>query len=75
MDEPFAGVDPIAIESVHNLMHSLVKKNIGILITDHNAKEILRIVDKVFLMNWRNFNRRQSRDNYRTSTSKKILFW
>ena len=51
MDEPFAGVDPIAIESVHNLMHSLVKKNIGILITDHNAKEILRIVDKVFLMN------------------------
>ncbi len=51
MDEPFAGVDPIAIESVHNLMYSLVKKNIGILITDHNAKEILRIVDKVFLMN------------------------
>ena len=49
MDEPFAGVDPIAIESVHNLMYSLVKKNIGILITDHNAKEILRIVDKVFL--------------------------
>ncbi len=51
MDEPFAGVDPIAIEAVHKLMYSLVKKNIGILITDHNAKEILRIVDKVFLMN------------------------
>ena len=48
MDEPFAGVDPIAIESVHNLMHSLVKKNIGILITDHNAKEILRIVMEKF---------------------------
>ena len=51
MDEPFAGVDPIAIESIHELMYSLVKKNIGILITDHNAKEILRIVDRVFLMN------------------------
>ena len=47
MDEPFAGVlTLLLIESVHNLMHSLVKKNIGILITDHNAKEILRIVDQ-----------------------------
>ena len=51
MDEPFAGVDPIAIEDLHKLLKKLVKKKIGILITDHNAKEILRIVDKIYLMN------------------------
>ena len=51
MDEPFAGVDPIAIDDLHKLLKKLVKKKIGILITDHNAKEILRIVDKIYLMN------------------------
>ena len=51
MDEPFAGVDPIAIDSIHILIKDLTKKNIGVLITDHNAQEILQIVDKVYLMN------------------------
>lgn len=51
MDEPFAGVDPIAIEDIHQLLQTLIKKKIGILITDHNAKELLRIVNKIYLMN------------------------
>ena len=51
MDEPFAGVDPIAIEGIHQLLQTLIKKKIGILITDHNAKELLRIVNKIYLMN------------------------
>ena len=51
MDEPFAGVDPLAIEDIHNLLQTLIKKKIGVLITDHNAKEILRIVHKIYLMN------------------------
>ena len=51
MDEPFAGVDPIAVDDIYELMKSLIKKGIGILITDHNAAEILRIVDKIYLMN------------------------
>lgn len=51
MDEPFAGVDPIAIEDIHQLLKALAEKKIGILITDHNAKELLRIVSKIYLMN------------------------
>jgi lipopolysaccharide export system ATP-binding protein len=51
MDEPFAGVDPIAIDDIHQLLQTLVQKEISILITDHNAKEVLNIVEKIYLMN------------------------
>lgn len=50
LDEPFAGVDPIAVGDLRNLIISLKEKNIGILITDHNAKETLNIVDKGYIL-------------------------
>ena len=48
--EPFAGVDPIAVEEIQNIVYSLKKKNIGILITDHNVDETLSITDRSYLM-------------------------
>ena len=51
LDEPFAGVDPIAVEDIQNIVQKLVKKNIGVLITDHNVRETLKIVDKVYIVN------------------------
>ncbi len=50
LDEPFAGVDPIAVEDIQNIVAHLKEKNIGILITDHNVHETLAITDKTFLM-------------------------
>ena len=50
LDEPFAGVDPIAVEEIQNIVYSLKKKNIGILITDHNVDETLSITDRSYLM-------------------------
>lgn len=50
LDEPFAGVDPIAVEDIQTIIHSLKKKNIGILITDHNVQETLSITDKAYLL-------------------------
>ncbi|MBJ23205.1 MAG: LPS export ABC transporter ATP-binding protein [Euryarchaeota archaeon] len=50
LDEPFAGVDPIAVEEIQNIVYSLKKKNIGILITDHNVDETLSITDRAYLM-------------------------
>jgi lipopolysaccharide export system ATP-binding protein len=50
LDEPFAGVDPIAVKDIQLLIKRLHKKNIGILITDHNVDETLSIVDRVYLM-------------------------
>lgn len=50
LDEPFANIDPIAIQDVKNIIRLLVKKNIGILITDHNAREIFSIVDRSYLV-------------------------
>ena len=50
LDEPFAGVDPVAVEDIQKIVAHLKKKNIGILITDHNVQEILAITDKTFLM-------------------------
>lgn len=50
LDEPFAGVDPIAVEEIQNVVHSLKKRNIGILITDHNAPETLSITDRAYLL-------------------------
>ena len=51
LDEPFAGIDPIAIEDIKNVLIKLSKKNIGILITDHNVRETLKIVDRVYIVN------------------------
>tara|TARA_B100001989_G_scaffold138495_1_gene98205 strand:+ start:1653 stop:2384 length:732 start_codon:yes stop_codon:yes gene_type:complete len=50
LDEPFAGVDPIAVEEIQSIVNSLKKKNIGILITDHNVDETLSITDRSYLM-------------------------
>jgi lipopolysaccharide export system ATP-binding protein len=50
LDEPFAGVDPIAVEDIQNIVWNLKKKNIGILITDHNVHETLSITDRAYLL-------------------------
>jgi lipopolysaccharide export system ATP-binding protein len=50
LDEPFAGVDPIAVEDIQRIIFKLKKKNIGVLITDHNVHETLSITDKAYLL-------------------------
>lgn len=50
LDEPFAGVDPINVEEIQSIVYGLKKKNIGILITDHNAPETLSITDRAYLL-------------------------
>jgi len=50
LDEPFAGVDPIAVEDIQKIVKTLKDKNIGILITDHNVHETLRITDRAYLL-------------------------
>jgi len=50
LDEPFAGIDPIAVEDIQYIVARLKKKNIGILITDHNVQETLSITDRAYLM-------------------------
>jgi lipopolysaccharide export system ATP-binding protein len=50
LDEPFAGVDPIAVEEIQSIVSDLKKKNIGILITDHNVQETLSITDRTYLL-------------------------
>lgn len=50
LDEPFAGVDPIAVEDIQGIVYKLKEKNIGILITDHNAPETLSITDRAYLL-------------------------
>lgn len=50
LDEPFAGVDPIAVEDIQRIVSKLKNKNIGILITDHNVQETLSITDRAYLM-------------------------
>ncbi len=50
LDEPFAGVDPIAVEDIQKIVYKLKEKNIGILITDHNAPETLSITDRAYLL-------------------------
>ncbi|MCK5846518.1 MAG: LPS export ABC transporter ATP-binding protein [Bacteroidales bacterium] len=50
LDEPFAGVDPIAVEDIQNVISKLKEKNIGILITDHNVRETLSITDRAYLL-------------------------
>lgn len=50
LDEPFAGVDPIAVEEIQNIVAHLKERNIGILITDHNVNETLSITDRAYLL-------------------------
>jgi lipopolysaccharide export system ATP-binding protein len=50
LDEPFAGIDPIAVEDIQNIVAALKLKNIGILITDHNVQETLSITERAYLM-------------------------
>jgi len=50
LDEPFAGVDPIAVEDIQQIVATLKDKNIGILITDHNVHETLNITDRAYLL-------------------------
>ncbi|RME08961.1 MAG: LPS export ABC transporter ATP-binding protein, partial [Bacteroidetes bacterium] len=50
LDEPFAGIDPIAVEDIQTIVARLRTKNIGILITDHNVQETLSITDRAYLM-------------------------
>ena len=51
LDEPFAGIDPLAIADIKSIISHLKKKNIGILITDHNAREMLSVVDRTYIIN------------------------
>jgi lipopolysaccharide export system ATP-binding protein len=51
LDEPFAGVDPIAVLDIQKLVHFLIERNIGVLITDHNVRETLGICDRAYIIN------------------------
>ena len=50
LDEPFAGVDPIAVEDIQSIVRTLKEKNIGVIITDHNVHETLSITDRTYLL-------------------------
>lgn len=50
LDEPFAGVDPIAVEDIQSIVHELRERNFGVLITDHSVRETLRITDRAYIM-------------------------
>ena len=50
LDEPFAGVDPITVEYIQNIVRQLAELNIGVLITDHNVHETLAITDRAYLL-------------------------
>ena len=50
LDEPFAGVDPIAVEDIQSIVATLKNKNIGVIITDHNVHETLSITDRTYLL-------------------------
>jgi len=51
LDEPLTGIDPVSIEEIKTIIKKLKEKNIGILVTDHNVRETLRIVDRVYIVN------------------------
>ena len=50
LDEPFAGIDPIAVEEIQNIINNLKEKGIGVLITDHSVRETLSITDRAYLL-------------------------
>jgi lipopolysaccharide export system ATP-binding protein len=51
LDEPFAGIDPIAVNDVQSIIYQLKRKQIGVLITDHNVRETLKIIDRAYIIN------------------------
>ncbi len=51
LDEPFAGIDPLAINDIQNIIETLKVKNIGILISDHNVRETLSVCDRAYIIN------------------------
>jgi len=51
LDEPLTGIDPVSIEEIKIIIKKLKQKNIGVLITDHNVRETLKIVDRVYIVN------------------------
>ena len=51
LDEPLTGIDPVSIEEIKIIVKKLKDKNIGILLTDHNVRETLKMVDKVYILN------------------------
>ena len=51
LDEPFAGVDPISVNDIKRIIRQLTKRNIGVLITDHNVRETLEICDSAYIVN------------------------
>jgi lipopolysaccharide export system ATP-binding protein len=50
LDEPFAGIDPIAVSDIQNIVFHLKERGIGVLITDHNVRETLRITDRAYIV-------------------------
>ena len=50
LDEPFAGIDPIAVEDIQQIVFDLKSRNIGVLMTDHNVRETLTITDRAYLL-------------------------
>jgi len=50
LDEPFAGVDPIAVSDIQALVRHLTKRGIGVLITDHNVRETLKLIDRAYII-------------------------
>ncbi len=50
LDEPFSGIDPIAVEDIQQIIFDLKNRNIGVLITDHNVRETLAITDRAYLL-------------------------
>jgi len=51
LDEPFAGIDPIAVNDIQSIIYQLKRKQIGVLITDHNVRETLKIIDRAYIIN------------------------
>ena len=51
LDEPFAGVDPIAVGDIQDLVRHLTRRGIGVLITDHNVRETLGLIDRAYIIN------------------------
>jgi lipopolysaccharide export system ATP-binding protein len=51
LDEPFSGIDPIAVLDIQKLIRSLKERNIGVLVTDHNVRETLRVTDRAYIIN------------------------
>jgi lipopolysaccharide export system ATP-binding protein len=51
LDEPFAGIDPLAVNDIQMIIQNLKKKNLGILISDHNVRETLEVCDRAYILN------------------------